>query len=579
MAVAQLEIRSLSFRYPNDPHLTLSNVSFSVQEGEFVVICGASGSGKSTLLKQLKRELRPHGERTGSILYNRAPLEEYPLSQLAEDIGMVMQDPDNQIVVDDVLHELVFGMENLGLRPDTMRRRAAELVQLFAMEGWLYKRTHELSGGQKQALNLASVLALQPKIVLLDEPTSQLDPVSAKDFWQLIRRVNEDFGMTIIAAEHRLDDLFAICDRVVMLEAGEIIIDSSPHHAVRQLWNRAKAHNIENTPNTLNIQNASQGLSTDWRHFVPAVPALFLRCEQIAPSHDPREIPLTVKEGRQWARTVRFHPVEKDNRHYDALLLAEDEPLLHCKQLNFQYGPHEPFVLHQCSLKLYRGDFLALAGGNGSGKTTLLKAIAGLITPQSGKIVYRGEKLNKHMRKHERLEIGYLAQNPLPFFAFDTVEEELLQAAFGIPHREERIRAMCDLFELHGLLRKHPYDCSGGEMQKVALACVLLGEPQLVLLDEPTKGMDPAAKRTLGERLLELNRRGLTILLITHDVEFAAEFASRCALMFNGRMTAEGAPRDFFSGSWFYTTTVNRVVRQSLPKAIVLQDVRKHDDE
>jgi energy-coupling factor transport system ATP-binding protein len=584
VAVYQLEVEKFSFRYPDEPHLTLSGIDLAVREGEFVVLCGPSGSGKSTLLRQLKRELAPAGERSGAIRYYGRSLYEYPLSELSPQIGLVLQDPDSQIVMDDVLRELAFGMENIGLKPDVMRRRAAEIAPIFGMEPWLHRRTSQLSGGQKQLLNLAAVLALQPKLVLLDEPTAQLDPVAAREFLQLLHTLNREQGLTVILSEHRLDEVVTMCDRMLVLDQGELVYGGEPRAAMRELY---------------------RSQDSRLRHFVPSIPRLALLGEggQPAAGPDPRpeqhpnqrpdqhpdqlreqspdgpadepgapRIPLTVREGRAWA-AERQWAAPKDK----VRLGADPEPLWTCRDIWFQYERHEPMVLKSCSLVVERGGFLALLGGNGSGKSTLLKIIAGIHRPQRGKVNWAdapGFGRRKERTERERV-IGYAPQDPSAFFLHDTVEKELYHAAVRHSARDVdgRIRDMARRFGLADRLQRHPYDLSEGERQKTMLACILLSEPDVLVLDEPTKGLDPAAKADLGVLLADLHRAGRTVVTATHDLEFAAAYAERCALLFDGGIASEGEPRDFFSRNLYYTTPVNRVMRTWLPKAVLPEDV------
>lgn len=564
--MAQLEIRNVSFRYASAPYLTLSDISLDVEEGRFVVICGPSGSGKSTLLKLLKRELRPAGQRTGEIRYKGRPLDEYPLSELAREIGIVMQDPDNQIVADDGLHELVFGMENLGFRTSVMRRKTAEICISFGMESWLHMKTFQLSGGQKQSLNLASVLVTEPKLLLLDEPTAHLDPVASKEWLHMLQRLNEEYGLTVLMAEHRLDDVLPLADRVAVLDRGELLAYGSPREVMRRIWH---------------MQPEA------WRRFVPAVPAMYLKAAAPERSADgdaappdaalfDAAMPINVKEGKAWVECVSLR-VETEEKPDEAAWDA-DEPILSCKDVTFRYRPDAEPVLASCGIELWPGDCTALLGGNGAGKTTLLKLLAGLLRPVSGEFRYRREKCRPHKEQDWNLKVGYLPQNPMPFFAHETVEEELRFAAERFSkHRrdtEARVEEMIRFLGLEEALQRHPYDCSGGERQKTALGCLLLSDPEILLLDEPTKGLDPVSKEEIGGLLRELSRKGRTVLFATHDLEFAAGWATRCALLFDGAITAEGTPRDMFSGSLFFTTSVNRVLRHRWPRAIRLEDVK-----
>lgn len=545
--VAQIEIRQLSFRYPDEPHLTLAAIDLTVEEGEFVVICGPSGSGKSTLLRQLKRELRPAGTQSGEILFEGRPLNEYPLSELSGQIGMVMQDPENQIAVDSVMHELVLGMENQGLKTEVMRKRAAEMVPFFGIGPWLHRKTSELSGGQKQILNLAAVLLLQPRVLLLDEPTAQLDPVTSKEFLQMLYSLNQELGMTIILSEHRLDEVLPLCDRAVFMDQGEVVHSGTPREVCLDLY---------------------QGSAARVKNYIPSIARLAL--DASGSTVEPQQLPLTVREGRSWAAG---RPWSKPSQQ----LTTEQDPntLLACESLFFQYERQEPMVLKQLNLEVGRGEFLALLGGNGSGKSTLLRIIAGLLKPQRGGVKWKSADTKKLTREEQMSRIGYVAQDPMLYFLHDTVEKELYHAAVrkGARRVQERISAIAGRFGLSSLLHRHPYDLSGGEKQKTVLACVVLAEPELLLLDEPTKGLDPGMKEELGALLLELNKQGKTVLIVSHDVEFTAAYASRCAMLFDGEITSEGEPRHFFSQNYFYTTPVNRVMRAWLPRAILPGDV------
>lgn len=545
--VAQIEIRQLSFRYPDEPHLTLAGINLAIEEGEFVVVCGPSGSGKSTLLRQLKRELKPAGTQSGEILFEGRPLNEYPLSELSGQIGMVMQDPENQIAVDSVMHELVLGMENQGLKTEVMRKRAAEMVPFFGIGPWLHRKTSELSGGQKQILNLASVLLLQPRILLLDEPTAQLDPVTSKEFLQMLHSLNQELGMTIILSEHRLDEVLPLCNRAVFMDQGEILHSATPREVCLDLY---------------------QGSAARSRNYIPSITRLAL--DATNPSAEPEQLPLTVREGRSWAASRTWSkPVQQ------IVTDKETETRLACENLFFQYERHEPMILKQLSLEIGRGEFLALLGGNGSGKSTLLRIIASVLKPQRGSVKWNTADNKKLSRDEQMSKIGYVAQDPMLYFLHDTVEKELYHAAVrkSSIRVQERISAIASRFGLTSLLHRHPYDLSGGEKQKTVLACVVLAEPELLLLDEPTKGLDPGMKVELGALLLELNKQGKTVMIVTHDVEFAAAYASRCAMMFDGEITSQGEPRHFFSQNYFYTTPVNRVMRAWLPRAVLPEDV------
>ncbi len=533
------------------------------------MLCGPSGSGKTTLLRHLKRELAPVGALSGSLTYRGQPLGELPAAVAAGEIGMVFQHPDAQIVMDTVWHELAFSMENLGMPPAVMRTRLAEICGWFGLEPLLYQPVHELSGGQKQLLNLASVLLLQPRVLLLDEPTSQLDPVAAREFITALQRLNEEMSVTVMISEHRLEEVLPLADRVLMLEGGVLQADADPR----------------------TFAGSAGGEFAAVQDYLPAAARLYLSLAPEAASAASGTIPLTVREGRRWLHSLaegtdaavsgdetgllfaeRAAPhVRRQSRQESAPASAAAAPasaLLTCRELTFRYAKEEREVLKKLSLTLQQGEFLAVMGGNGAGKSTLLHVLSGLLKPQRGKV-----ELAKGMKT------ALLAQNPLLYFSHDTVAEELQHMAgyAGLtPGEAEReIGALLDVFRLREVLDSHPHDLSGGQQQQAALAMMMLLKPDILLLDEPTKGLDPAAKDRLAALLQELRRQGASILLVTHDVEFAARHVTRCALLFDGGITAEGAPEGFFSSNYFYTTAVNRMVRDRLPQALTTEDVMK----
>ncbi|MFF2019392.1 ABC transporter ATP-binding protein [Paenibacillus sp. NPDC058177] len=561
----------LSFRYPDEARDSLHELSFTVREGEFVVLCGPSGCGKTTLLRHLKRELNPVGTGSGTVYYRGLPLGEWSPEIAAAEIGMVFQNPEAQIVMDTVWHELAFSMENLGYPLPVMRSRLAEIAGLFGLEPLLYKPVHELSGGQKQLLNLASVLVLQPKVLLLDEPTSQLDPIAAREFIQMLRRLNEEMSVTVIISEHRLEEVLPLADRVLMLEDGKL--------------------KAEGTAREISVKLGGGTASPSDLAYLPAATRVYLGLTAEAALEGANSIPLTVREGKQWLqrewRTDREGEGARPSaEHHSAAIEAGGsqrssipsgrpsgesalaEEILKAREITFRYEKEGPEVLKKLSLSLFRGELLAILGGNGAGKSTLLHLLNGLAKPQRGRIdLAKGSST------------GYLAQNPLLYFSQDTAREELRQMAeyggLSATEAQEEIDGLLDIFELGELLERHPHDLSGGQQQKLALAMVLLLRPDILLLDEPTKGLDPAAKEKLASLLLHLRELGKSIIVVTHDVEFAASYATRCALLFDGGITAEGPPERFFSANYFYTTAVNRMVRDWLPQALTVEEVTR----
>lgn len=552
MAIMEiLQVNQLSFAYPDEQHQVLSDIHFTVHAGDFVVLCGASGCGKTTLLRQLKPELTPVGQIGGTIYYNGNMLNELPAHQSAQEIGMVFQNPDNSIVMDVVWHELSFGMENLGYSLPVMRSRLAEIAQFFGLEPLLYKPIHELSGGQKQLLNLASVLLLQPKLLLLDEPTSQLDPVAAREFISMVYRLNREFSTTVMISEHRLEEVIPLADQMILLEKGKLKYSGSPREVSEQIQ-RHDPDDFKYLPSVTQLFWTMHN-----NQLTEKVPAL-------------SAVPFTVREGKQWLQTLDWDrsladtiaPLADSARLTTSF--AKEQILLECCEVTFQYEKKSDEVLKKLDLQIVQGEMLAILGGNGAGKSTLLQLLAGLLQPRRGTI-----------KKAKKLNIGYLAQNPLLYFSHDTVAEELSTAAqhAGIAEPEIAIAKLMKQLQLEGLEQKHPHDISGGQQQKTALAIVLLLNPDILLLDEPTKGLDPLAKIALAQQLLELRQAGHTIVIVTHDVEFAASYSSRCAMLFDGMITTTDIPSIFFSENVFYTTAVNRVVRDWLPGVLTAEEV------
>lgn len=544
-----LRIENLSFQYPQAEKKAVDGVSLAINSGEFVVVCGESGCGKTTLLKLLKKELSPVGEKSGSILYKGIPQEELDKRTSASEIGYVLQNPDNQLVTDKVWHELAFGLENLGVPTEIIRRRVGEMASYFGIQDWFRKKTDELSGGQKQLLNLAAVMVMQPKILILDEPTSQLDPIAASDFIATLQKLNRELGLTIILVEHRLEEVFPVANKVLLMDQGKILLYDAPRELGQELRNiRSDHHMLLGLPSAVRIYNALN------------------ICD---------ECPLTVKEGRDFLEK-HFH--EPDEQAVPAEYVHSDSIAVELEKVWFRYEKDLPDILRGTTLKVYQGEFYCILGGNGTGKTTTLNVVSGLNKAYRGKVLIDGKPIKSYKGNSlYRNNLAFLPQNPQTVFIKDSVREDFTEVLAGLDvpksQRSERIQAVAERIGITHLLDKNPYDLSGGEQQKCAIAKILLLKPKIFLMDEPTKGLDAYSKHTLQCILEDLKREGITIIMVTHDVEFAAENADRCALFFDGEILSADIPAKFFSENNFYTTAANRMARQLWPSAVTCSQV------
>lgn len=544
-----VQLDHLSFAYPEEGESALHDVCLTLDRGEFVTLCGPSGCGKSTLLRQLKPVLAPHGVKTGSILFEGRILDTLAPEEQSARIGFVLQSPDNQIVTDKVWHELAFGLESLGYDTPTIRLRVAEMASFFGIQTWFYKEVSELSGGQKQLLNLAAVMAMQPDLLLLDEPTSQLDPIAASDFLATVGKLNRELGVTVLLTEHRLEEALPLSSRAVVMDGGRIIADGPPGEVGPAL--RAMGHDM----------------------FL-AMPAP-MRIWAGVPN--PHPCPITVRDGRRWLDT---YAEERTLSHVPPPppQAPDGSAALELEGAWFRYGKDLPDVIKGLDLAIPGGSFFALVGGNGTGKTTTLSLLSGLNRPYRGAVRLDGRPIEE-IPGDEKFGglLGVLPQNPQALFVKETVERDLYEMLSDLYLSKEqkacKVRAAAALCELEPLMARHPYDLSGGEQQRAALAKVLLLEPKILLLDEPTKGLDGAFKEKLANILKRLQVAGATIVLVSHDVEFCAKYADRCALFFDGNVVTQGSPRTFFAGNSFYTTAANRMARHILPDAVTAEDV------
>ena len=531
--MAAFAIEHLTFAYPKAASPALDNVSFSVREGEFFLLCGVSGGGKSTLLRHLKSVLTPYGTRSGRVLLDGKPLETWDARTQAQRIGFVLQQPDDQLVTDKVWHELAFGLESLGTDAQTMRLRVGEMASFFGIQTWFDRSVDTLSGGQKQLLNLASVMAMHPDVLVLDEPTGQLDPIAAAEFLHTVQRLNRELSVTVILSEHRLEDALPMADRAAVLEQGRLTALGTPDEVARALLERGSP-------------------------FFAAMPTPVRVWGGVGA---PGKCPLDIRAGRALLETLRPSPLPATDTPAD----SDGAALLQLRECWFRYDRDGADVLKGLSLTVRAGELLAIVGGNGAGKSTALAVLAGQRRP------YRGKVLQKAKR------IAALCQEPRAMFVKDTVRADLEDALhmLSLPaaERQPRMDAAVTAMALSPLLERHPFDLSGGEQQRAAIAKLLLARSDVLLLDEPTKGMDAAFRASFGALLRALCEQGTAVVLVSHDIEFCAAYADRAALLFDGQILSEGRTRAFFAGNHFYTTAANRMARPWLPDAILCREV------
>lgn len=530
--VEKIKIKNLIFSYPNSEKTALNDINLTINQGEFVTICGKSGCGKSTLLRHLKPILTPHGKTSGEIYFDGKSIYDLSDREQAENIGFVMQNPDNQIVTDKVWHELVFGLESLGINSAEIRSKAAEMASFFGIQNWFYENVANLSGGQKQILNLASVMVMNPTLLLLDEPSSQLDPISAHDFFTMLERINTELGVTIILSEHNLSEVFPLSDKVVVMEDGKITAENTPYKIGEELKQNSMFAALP-TPTKIYYSLGNNS----------------------------GNCPITIRDGHKWLEKQQI------NEHFEFKSeknRINTEPILELKDVWFRYEKNSDDILKGLSFKVHENEFYAIVGGNGVGKSTALSVISKINKPYRGKVFINDDT-----------KVAVMPQNPQSLFLKKSVLEELYDAVFDVEKekRKNEIEYVIKLCELDNLLENHPYDLSGGEQQRVALAKILLRKLDLLVLDEPTKGLDACFKRKLATILKSLQKNGMTVLMVTHDIEFCAEYADICAMFFDGKIVSEAPPRKFFAENNFYTTSAKRMADGIIENAVLDKDI------
>ncbi|MDA3847248.1 MAG: ATP-binding cassette domain-containing protein [Vallitaleaceae bacterium] len=564
--MALFRIQELDFRYPNTEKYALKDINTQISTGDFIVICGASGSGKTTLLKHLKKDLMPVGDRAGVVFYKDKPIIDMPPIESVTQIGMVFQDPESQIVMDTVINELTFSMENIGLPRKTMKSRLAEVATYFGVEHLLHRKVSHLSGGQKQIVNLCGVLVLQPQVLIFDEPTAQLDPIARKEFMQMVYQLNFEMNMTIIMSEHLLDDVITYASRVMYMEEGHLVHDLSSRDFCEMM------------------------IKKGYEKVYPYLPEI----SKISTVFDQSSymVPLTVKEGR--ALVTSFYKkivkesdfdlvpdkvnskTEKNdiNDNSETENDANSDVILEIKHAYYTYDIKEDFVLKDVSFAIKENEFITIMGANGSGKSTLLKCLTGQFTLLRGGLFYHKGNTKKQVAFNQlKRDIGYVDQNTMVHFAYQSVRDEL-DYAF-----DERLDSklwrdeLLGLFELGELMMKHPYDLSGGEQEKLAILLALAKRPKILLLDEPTKGLDPISKMKLAKILKQIALAHSAVICVTHDTEFAAMYSERTVLIFDNTIVYDGEVRAFFTENHYFTTKINQVMKLIDPTCMLIKDV------
>lgn len=528
--IPAIEVRGLRFAYPGAEVPVFEELDWRVPQGTFALLVGGTGSGKSTLLSLLKPEISPAGECSGELRMLGESVADMDVRASAERVGYVFQDPENQIVCETVWHEMAFGLENLGMSRDEMRRRVAETSYFFGVEDWLHRDTDTLSGGRKQLLSLAAVLALRPRVLLLDEPTSQLDPVAEKNFLHALFRVNRELGCTVVVATHQPRPMLEYATCAYRIEGGRV----SEVADIASLGHREELFSGE-----------VPGWGGSWR----AKNGVFSSASGRPGYLDPRV----------GASGAKKRPKSDKSAEFEAQILSQDDsgapscaggcrilPKMHAGSATtlaggwFRYDRASGWVLRGLEASFSAGAVHAVVGGNGCGKSTMLSVLAKTVKLQRG-----------HMERGAA-SAALLPQNPKALLVAETVREELMEWASTCGYDEAMARERATSLGLSGLDGRHPYDLSGGQRQLLALAKLLLIGPELLLLDEPTKGLDLASRRIIARALRDHAEAGGTVIMATHDLDFAEQVADDIAMMFDGEIACMEPPADFFADNVFY---------------------------
>ena len=567
-----IRIDNLTFRYSDTDRPALRDINLEIQDGEFVLITGPSGGGKSSFCRCLNG-LIPHfygGEITGKVEVDGLDTMKHSTKEMATEVGMVFQDPENQLVAMDVEREVAFGLENLAFPFELMAKRMEEALDTVGIASLRHRTVNELSGGEKQRVAIASVLALYPNILVLDEPTSELDPKGAEEVLNVVERLNDELGVTVILVEHRLDRVTQHVDRMLVLDNGMIVSDGTPQSVL--IDDKVSQSGIGIPPIIKLVQGLKdKGIGID-------------------------NIPLTVKEGR--AALAKVMPLQAKQANLNlperkvtaseakqsprpfATLRASAQPMVEVKGLYHVY-PSDLVALRNISLKICEGEFVAIMGRNASGKTTLVKHFNGLLKPTEGDVIVNGVNTKGSTIADLAKKVGYVFQNPNDHLFADSVEQEIAFTLKNLGFKSEGMESMIDQvlerFDLTQYRHRYPRSLSGGEKQRVAFASILVAQPKIIILDEPTRGMEYRLKVELMRFLDEYRENGNAVILVTQDVETVAEYGDRVILLSEGRTVVDGSKREVLSRALLFSPQINRLA-QSLNHYGVPSDVLTADE-
>ena len=558
--MSYIEIKELTYHYPKELKPVLKHINLQLNKGEILFVVGESGSGKSTLGKCISGAIPNFygGTIQGNVNIDAQGIIEMDHNRRAREVTMVFQDPESQLIMNKVHREIAFGLENLGVQNSEMKRRIWEAMQFSNILDIAHREINTLSGGQKQRVAITSAIAYLPNCIVLDEPTSQLDPASAEDVIALIKKINDELGITIIIIEQRIDKWFDIADKILILDKGEVAFSGNKV----ELYNEKKEMLLEFLPSYLKISKAL----------------------------DIESMPCGLRDTRRAVEKFTYEPktplLKQD--------LSIEEEIIKIENLCCKY--EDNLVIKDLNTSIKQGEFIGILGANGAGKSTFLKSLMGLISYSGSIKVLKNsfihgnasKKLPRDLIKNfsgefkeiKKLKIkdiarimGYVSQNPNDYISKETVYEELKFTLDNYKVKDyEAIDETLKALDIYKLKHKNPRDLSGGEIQRVAIASILVLRPKILLLDEPTRGLDTKVKTMLGETLLELNKNGTTVILVTHDVEFAAEFCNRFMLMFNGEIVGDGSRTEVLQRGIYYTTTLNKIFRNKNSDIFTLKD-------